>query len=153
MSDTDTVEVDETDEETQPEGNGPPELRKALKRKTEEAAKYKKIVMADVYKTAGLDPSKGLGKAIAKEYDGEPTAEALIAYAGEEYGYEAPDVPDNPVAEEIVVAQAEADAIRSVTQPVVPNTPQEARREAEASRDWDAAGRIKADQLRKIMRP
>ena len=147
MSDNETTNVTETEAE----GNGPKELREALKRANEEAAKFRSIVMKDVYAKAGLDPEKGLGKAIAKEYKGEPDVDSLLAYATEEYGYEAPNAPENPAQPQIQQGTQAAEAVQQITQSVVPDAPAEAQRKAEAEGDWDTAGRIKADKLRQLM--
>lgn len=150
MSENESTEVTET-ETPAPEGNGPKELREALKRANEEAAKYRSIVMKDVYGQAGLDPEKGLGKAIAKEYKGEPDVAALLEYAQTEYGYEAPSQPENPAQPQIQQGTRQAEQIAAVTQSVVPDAPAEAQQKAESERDWDTAGRIKADKLRSMM--
>lgn len=137
----------------EPKADGPPELRAALKAANARNAKLEAIVMKDVYAAADLDPTKGLGKAIAKEYDGEPTIEGLAEFAKAEYGYDVPEQPDNPVAEQVVEATATADAIRQVTKPVVPDSKDETRRKAEAEGDYETLSQIKGDQLRNLMRP
>ena len=51
-----------------------------------------------MFKDAGLDATKGIGRAVAKDiergdYTGEMTAAALVEYAQQDYGWEAPAAP------------------------------------------------------------
>jgi hypothetical protein len=153
MAETEVIEEVEESPEPVDEGNGPKELRAALKRTNEENAELRGLLMKDAWTAIDLDPERGLGKAIAKEYKGQPTASALAEYAATEYGHNVPDAPENPAEPVITDATAQAEAIRNVTQPVVPDAPEEARRKAEAERDWDTAGNIKANKLRRMMTP
>lgn len=75
----------------------------------------------------GLDPEQGLGKAIAKEYDGTITQEAIAEYAAEEYGHsysaDATPTPEPNVQAEAIAAATEQQAqIESVSAPVTPAT-------------------------------
>ena len=75
-----------------------------------------KRLMSDI----GLDPTTGLGKAIAKEYSGDLTVEALGAYAHDEYGHEwTGKIPDSK-ATEITEAQDQADKLTSSAESVTP---------------------------------
>jgi hypothetical protein len=67
--------------------------------------------MTGTFDKVGLDPTKGLGKAIAEKYEGEPDADALRSFAIEEYQWEPP--PENT---EIPMAPVIADAQGRVTQ-------------------------------------
>jgi hypothetical protein len=91
---------------------------------------------------------KGLGKAIAKEYDGAMTLEALSAYASEEYGYVVPEAPSNPQAQMITTEQARLDtaAQGAGSVPVAP-TDEQAIVEAEAAGDYATAMSLKGDQM------
>jgi len=83
---TETVEVEEA-AAPKDEGKG---LRKQLTASLDREKKYKTQLLDRAYEELKLDPTTGLGKAIAKEYEGEPTLDALAAYAKNEYEYEAP---------------------------------------------------------------
>lgn len=79
-----------TQEDTTPAG-----LRATLERKDEkikemqEQLNQQKVrLLEGAFKEAGLDPTKGVGKAVAKEYEGDPSPEAIQSYAREEYGWE-----------------------------------------------------------------
>lgn len=150
--DTTTEPVEDVAEESDDpsEGMAPKPLRQAYNRTVAENRKLKAQIMETAYEDAKLDPATGLGKAIAKEYDGEPTKEALLAYAKEEYGYELAPTPENPQQEIIRQQQAALDGVTVVSSPVVPLDEQEALAKAEAERDFDTAGAIKANQLAKL---
>lgn len=47
-------------------------------------------LLESTFEKVGLDPSKGLGKAIAERYEGEPDADALRTFAIEAYQWEPP---------------------------------------------------------------
>lgn len=76
--------------------------------KEKEYNKLRVRLMESTFKDVGLDPSKGLGKAIAEKYDGEPDAEALRNFAISEYQWE-PPASENPVTDETRAAQARVD--------------------------------------------
>ncbi len=69
-------------------GDANVELREALKREKALTAGYRGELMSTRLEAIGLNHTKGLGKAIAKEYDGDMTVEAVKAYAQTEYGHE-----------------------------------------------------------------
>ena len=93
-----TTEATEQTEEV--EGSGPKQLRDALKREKEKNARLTSIALGNAFKQVGLNPEKGLGKAIAKEYEGDPTAEGVAEYAKTEYDWEVPEGTVNAEAAE-----------------------------------------------------
>lgn len=109
MSDQPTTETPPADDDSQ----APAWYRDQLKRKEAEIETLRKQtnkqrtqLLEGAFKGVGLDPTTGLGKAIAKEYNGDPTVEALREFATTEYGYEPPqDAAENPLAREIGAAQ------------------------------------------------
>ena len=137
--------------EEKPEVDGPKQLREALKTEKARTAKLTKQLMGSAYAEAGLDPEKGLGKAIAKEYKGDPDSESLLAFAKEEYDYEKTATPDNPQAQTITTEQQKLDSVTSVSTPVVPLQETEALMKASQEGDLRTAGAIKAAQLRRQM--
>lgn len=143
---TETTEVTEA-----PEGSGPKELRDALAREKDKAHGYRVQLMVGAYKEIGLNPETGLGKAIAKEYDGDPTAEAIAEYAKTEYGYEA-EVHENPQGQAIKEGQKQVDAANQQSQSITPGTEAAALQEAQASKDYATAGAIKANQLERLFK-
>ena len=156
MTDQATTEVTEATETTEvtttaPEAGGPKELRDALAREKEKAHGYRVQLMVGAYKEIGLNPETGLGKAIAKEYDGEPTAEAIAEYAKTEYGYEV-ELHENPQGAAIQQGQAKVDAVNTQGQSVAPGTESQALAEAQANKDYVTAGRIKAERLERLFK-
>jgi uncharacterized membrane protein YkoI len=146
--DTTDTPVEITDEMLENPDVGPAQLRAALKRERTENAGLRAKEMAGVYKEIHLDPNNGLGKAIAKEFDGDMTAEALAAYAKEEYGYDVPEAPTNPQTETITTEQGRLDAASqgAGSVPIAP-TQAGAIAEAEAAGDWVTAQNLKAQQM------
>jgi hypothetical protein len=146
-------EATPVEEEPHDVAGGPKELRDALKRTQQENAELREILMEDAWAKVGLNPKEGLGKAIAKEYKGKPTAEALAQYAAEEYAWNVPEAPENEIQPQVEQGTQLQERVQSESQPMIPNAPEETRRKAEAEGDWVTAGQIKADKLRKLMRP
>lgn len=66
---------------------GPKELRDALGRSETENKELRQQLLGIRLGEIGLNSETGLGKAIAKEYDGELTIEALGTYAKDEYDH------------------------------------------------------------------
>lgn len=147
-----TTEVVETDPEAQktPEQTAPKELREALAREKETSHKYRSQLLTTVFEEIGLNPEVELGKAIAKEYDGDPTVEALTEYAKTEYGYEPPTSAENPKQPQIDEAQTKLDALNTQSQSVTPASESEALQEAHAKKDFDTAGAIKAKRMERM---
>lgn len=143
-------EVNEETPEVEDHTSGPKELREALKRSNQENKELRARVMKDEFAKAGLDPTKGLGKAIAKEYDGELDAEAIKAYASEEYGWEAGS-QENPLQPQIDAGNERLEQVQNSSQPIEANTLQEKARKAAAEGDMVAAANAKAALLRAKM--
>lgn len=110
-----------TQNETPPaddDAKAPAWYRDQIKRREEEIETLRKQtnkqrtqLLEGAFKGVGLDPTTGLGKAIAKEYDGDATVDALREFATREYGYESPqDASENPLAPEIARAQGRVGA-------------------------------------------
>ena len=97
---TETTETTEV-EEPKAEQSGPKGLRDKLAQVEAENAELRADAMTSAFKDIGLDPEAGLGKAIAKEYKGKTSTEALAAYASDEKGHVAPADPTHPQAETI----------------------------------------------------
>lgn len=145
--------TDETTTNENEQPSGPPELRAALDRKTEEAKKYRGLLMQSAFSSLGFDPSKGLGKAIAKEFDGEPTVEAISAYAAEEYGWEPPSKEETPPVQPTPQQAIQQPAQQRVDQAIQQSTPANANtldqqiQDAEAKGDWITAMSLKTQKL------
>jgi len=142
METNETLEAVETVEEESPGG-----LRKQLAEAHATIKKLNAEKMTVAFDAIGLDPNLGLGKAIAKEYDGDPSPEALAAYALEEYRYEGHKESDNPLAGEI---NSEARKLETVSQSagsVVDPSQKDILAEAEATGDAQTSLAIKAQEV------
>ena len=155
MADEETpqIEATETTEVVIDEGSAPKQLREALKREQEKSAGYKTQLMATAYSEAQLDPQSGLGKAISKEYEGEPTTEALLEFAKTEYGYEVAASPENAAQPMITEGQQQVDALNASSLPATPPSTTESLTKAESEKDYTTAGAIKAAKLQSLMKP
>ena len=92
--DEDDFELDEATPES-----GPKALREARdralsaeKEANQRAAEAEAKLMVTSVRAAGLDPTKGVGKALVRTYEGEPDVDQIIAYAQSEYDWQ----PANP---------------------------------------------------------
>ena len=114
----------------------------------DENAELKGRLLAGAYAEIGLDPKELLGKAIAQNYDGEPTVEALKQFAFDQYGYTKPVGEANPQAAQIAQGQAQIDAAAqgAGSAPIAP-TQAEALAEAEAKGDYATTMQIKGQQV------
>jgi hypothetical protein len=125
MSDTETTEEVLTDPD-EPKG-----LRKQLNESNAKLKKANAREMERAFSDIGLSADKLLGKAIAKEYEGEITAEAIAEYAKSEYGWEGTTVSEHPEAETIAQGQAALDQVGQAAGSV-PLTPTDGQKLAEA---------------------
>ena len=111
MSDTETTPPEET--------NVVRDQREALKRKDAEIAEMRTDAISTHLGAIGLEAGKGLGKAIAQNYDGKTTAEDIAAFAKSEYEHEY--VPQQaPQAQNMQAAQQRADAFGQASAPMQP---------------------------------
>ena len=64
------------------------EMREKLNLYEAKIAEFEGKERQEVFKTAGLDTTKGVGKAVEMMYEGEMTVEGIQQYASEEFGVE-----------------------------------------------------------------
>ena len=64
------------------------ETREKLAFLEDKVAEYEAKERQDVFKAAGLDPSKGVGKAVDMMFEGDLTVDNLKQYATDEFGVE-----------------------------------------------------------------
>lgn len=102
MSDTTQVETPAED------NSAMKQMRDELKRKDQTIKDQRTKLVGASLTTIGLEAGTGLGKAIAAQFDGEVTDEAVAAFAKEEYGHEVVVEP-NQQAEDIQNAQQRVD--------------------------------------------
>jgi len=143
-----TTETTETNEPAQETGKG---LRAQLEKALAENKGLRAGKLADSFKAIGLDVDNGYGKAIAQNYDGEITIEAVTAYAKDEFGYVKPEAT-HPAAPVIAQAQAQADQFGHVATSVQPvSSLSEQLAAAEAAGDHELIGAIQGQQMQDMM--
>jgi len=120
--------------------DGNAELRAALKREKDKTAQYRGELIGSRLREIGLDPEKMVGKAIAKEYDGDMTVDAVSAFALEEYGYEG-SPESTPPAVETGERLAQLDG---VSEPLTPPEPIDEAKDATDKMDDPESGREEA---------
>ena len=147
--DEETTEVAEKTEKPE-EAKG---LRKQLNDAHAVIAKQRTDILTPAYDQLGLDPTKELGKAIAKEYEGEASFDALAKYAKDEYGYEVPVTEaSHPEAGAIAQGQAALDQIGQTAGSVVSPTEGDNLAKAEAEGDYATTMAIKGQRVADMMR-
>jgi hypothetical protein len=151
MADEETTEITEV-EEPKAEQSGPKGLRDKLAAVEAERDELRIGAMSSAFNEIGLDPETGLGKAIAKEYKGKPSTEALAAYAKDEYGHSAPADPTHPQAQTIVQESQRLDTAAVGSGSVAAPSQQDELAKAEADGDWDKAMTIKGNVVANMMR-
>ena len=106
-------------------------------------------LMANEYDRLGLDPSRGIGKAAALVYDGDPAGLAEFVEAEFDYTGAEPKITEVIANEYARLDQASATA-GSV--PVVP-TQDDALARAEAVGDYQTTLEIKSNQIARMLQP
>ena len=137
-----TVEVPPTPD-TEPEAKG---LRAQLETALDKLKVHESKDRDRAFSDAGLDITKGVGKAVYKEYEGEMGKDAILAYASTEYSYEA-EAGEHPQAVAIAEGQAALDQIGQSAGSVVPPTQVDVLAKAEAEGDYKTTLAIKGRQL------
>ena len=147
MSEETTEATTEAEKET---GKG---LRAQLEKTLAENRELKADKMGQTFASLGLETERGLGKAIAKEYDGELSKDAIAAYAQSEYGYTAPEVvPQHPDTPAIYQEHARLDQVGQTAGSVAVPTEFETLAKAEADGDYATALQIKGEQVANMFR-
>ena len=136
-------EVEETTQ-SEPEAKG---LRAQLETALSENKDLKAKDRDRAFTDAGLDITKGVGKAVYKEYDGDMTKDAILGYATEEYSYEAGEGVVHPQAEAIAQGQAALDQVGQTAGSVVPPTQSDELAKAEAEGDYATTLAIKGQRV------
>ena len=104
----------------------PAQLRDAKDRSDARASDYRTQLVAVHLSGIGLSPTEGLGVAIVDAFEGEPTVEAIAAFAAEKYKYvqntEAPQaqagIPNR--AEELQAQTSSGQGIMEASQSATP---------------------------------
>ena len=139
------------DEGTETTTTEAPEEAKGLRGKLEAALSenrdLKSEKLAGSFAEIGLNPAEGLGKAIAKEYNGEISTDALAAYAKDEYGYEGSKESVHPEAEAITGGTERLDEVGQTAGSVATPTDGDIVAKAEAERDYVTTMNAKGNEI------
>jgi len=148
--------MEETTEtvETTVDPDEPKGLRKQL---SEAHGKIKELQaknLESAYGELGLDTSRGFGKAVAKEYDGEASKDALTGWLKSEYEWEpTPQVEAHPQAQAITQGHEQLEQVAQTAGSVVAPTQDEQLAAAEAAGDYTTTMGIKGQQVAKMFNP
>jgi hypothetical protein len=115
--------------------------------KDTEVADLTEQAMDRAFADNGLSRTEGLGKAIAAQYEGEATTEALAEHLLSEYDHEAMGAP-NPIAAQVASAQSRIDMAEmgAGSVPITPTTGEELAA-AEAAKDYDKTMAMKGAEV------
>lgn len=135
--------TDESAESEQPESESPnvKRLREINKTQAERIEALESVARLAAFERAGIDPEKGLGKAIFRTYDGPIEPSAITEFASSEYDWEAPK--PNPVSPQ----QQRMQQVDAMSVPEGSESTLEKADKAAAEGDWVEAQRLKAQQL------
>lgn len=138
---TTTPAVTETPPE--PVSDGPKELRESRQAAIDENKELRKELMGERLDKIGLDITEGLGKAIAKEYDGPMDMESVSTFARDEYGH------DVAAPQDVKTVTAQADKVAAMNAgatPVTPPTTPDAVQQATEAMNAEEGGAREAKQ-------
>ena len=84
--DENTGQVEEAAEVTEEPTDNIKQLREEFKKLKAENKQFKANAMTSALSSLGLEPDKGIGKAVTKLYDGDLTVEAIQEFVAQEFG-------------------------------------------------------------------
>ena len=80
------TQQDTTEEVVDESTDGIKQLREEYKKLKAENKQFKANAMSTALSSLGLEPDKGIGKAVTKLYDGDLTVEAIQEFVAQEFG-------------------------------------------------------------------
>ena len=83
-----TEELNNSEEQAKDSDKNWKEMREKLESYESKIAEFEAKERKQVFQSAGLDTSTGVGKAVEMMYEGDMTVEGIQAYASEEFGVE-----------------------------------------------------------------
>ena len=143
-----------TVEETQEEDNNTiKNMRERIKELEGVEKEYKSVQMDTAIKDAGFDPASGQGKALKDLYKGDLEADAIKAFAAEQYGWgeEAPAVQEQEAQKaRVVTSQDSLDAVAQASVPVEPANVNDQIAQAMQDGDWQKSSALKVEKLKDL---
>lgn len=129
-------------------------MRRELEAQIAENKQLKADARNNAFSQAGLDTSRGLGKAIFQVYDGPATQEAILEFAQTEYEH-VPSIdnapPPHPQAAQIALGQHQLDQVGQVAGSVTQTTRNQRLAAARQAGDMAAEGAIMSAQMQDMM--
>ena len=83
-----TEELNNSEEQAKDSDKNWKEMREKLESYEGKIAEFEAKERKQVFQSAGLDTTKGVGKAVEMMYEGDMTVEGIQAYASQEFGVE-----------------------------------------------------------------
>ena len=145
--------VEET-EEVEGDNAAMKQLRTQLKKEQAEKKELMAVKSDFVFKEAGFDPSSGQGKALKDLYKGDLEADAIKAFAAEQYGWgeESPEVQEQEAQKaRVVTSQDSLDTVIDASVPVEPANKDDQIAQAMQDGDWQKSSALKAEKLKALM--
>ena len=145
--------VEET-EEVEGDNAAMKQLRTQLKKEQAEKKELMAFKSDFVFKEAGFDPSSGQGKALKDLYKGDLEADAIKAFAAEQYGWgeESPEVQEQEAQKaRVVTSQDSLDTVIDASVPVEPANKDDQIAQAMQDGDWQKSSALKAEKLKALM--
>ena len=142
-----------TVEETQEDNNAIKNMRERIKELEGVEKEYKSVQMDTAIKDAGFDPASGQGKALKDLYKGDLEADAIKAFAAEQYGWgeEAPAVQEQEAQKaRVVTSQDSLDAVAQASVPVEPANVNDQIAQAMQDGDWQKSSALKVEKLKDL---
>lgn len=135
---------DDTNEQTTDDGGESPNVKR-MREQMEALQEEKNALMARVklsaFKEAGLDPEKGIGKAVYRTYEGEVDPEQIRQFAEQEYDWSPQSNARLPEGQQRMTA------LSQVGSPEEAQTRMQQAREAEQQGDWITSAALKDAEL------
>lgn len=148
-------EVEDMVEETQEEDNNAiKQMRDRIKELEGVEKEYKTVKMDNAIQSAGFDPSSGQGKALKDLYKGDLEADAIKAFAAEQYGWGegTPAVQEQEAQKaRVVTSQNSLDTVIEASVPVEPANVNDQIATAMQDGDWQKSSALKATKLKTLM--
>ena len=145
--------VEET-EEVEGDNAAMKQLRTQLKKEQAEKKELMAVKSDFVFKEAGFDPSSGQGKALKDLYKGDLEADAIKAFAAEQYGWgeESPEVQEQEAQKaRVVTSQDSLDTVIDASVPVEPANKDDQIAQAMQDGDWQKSSALKAEKLKALI--
>ena len=145
--------VEET-EEVEGDNAAMKQLRTQLKKEQAEKKELMAFKSDFVFKEAGFDPSSGQGKALKDLYKGDLEADAIKAFAAENYGWgeDAPAVQEQEAQKaRVVTCQDSLDTVIDASVPVEPANKDDQIAQAMQDGDWQKSSALKAEKLKALI--